>query len=112
MKTIRNVLMTVVFAGMASAVSGATIWSDSRAATVCKAQAASQYASGERPARVKFKGIYGGNDSRKVRIQVLPADGGKAFLAICEVDGRTGEVVGLAPRAHGTQPVLAVAAPR
>ena len=111
MKTIYGVVLTAVVAGMASTVSAASM-SVADAATACKAQAASQYASGEQPARVKFKGVYGGNDSRKVRIQVLPADGGKAFLAICEVDGRTGEVVGLAPRAHGTQPVLAVAAPR
>ena len=67
------------------------------AATACKAQAASQYASGEQPARVKFKGVYGGNDSRKVRMQVLPADGGRAFLAICDVNGRTGETMGSVP---------------
>jgi len=110
MKTIRNVLMTVVFAGMASAVSGATIWSDSRAATVCKAQAASQYASDDQPARVKFKGIYGGNERRKVRMQVLPAEG-RPFLAICEVSRPAGEVVGLAPAAKPGQPVLAAVTP-
>ena len=108
MKTIYGVVLTAVVAGMASTVSAASM-SVADAATACKAQAASQYASGERPARVKFKGIYGGNDSRMVRVQVLPADGGKAFLAICKVDGRTGEVVGLVPRVHGTQPVLAAA---
>ena len=52
------------------------------------------------------------NDIRKVRMQVLPADGSKAFLAVCEVNGRSGEVIGLAPRARGTQPALAAADPR
>ena len=111
MKTIYGVVLTAVVAGMASTVSAASM-SVAEAATACKAQAASQYASGERAARVKFKGAYCGNDSRKVRMQVLPADGGKAFLAICEVNGRSGEVIGLAPRARGTQPVLAVTAAR
>ena len=110
MKTIRDVLIMVVFAGMASTVSAATIWSDSQAATVCKAQAASQYASGEQPARVKFKGIYGGNERRKVRMQVLPAEG-RPFLAICEVSRPGGEVVGLAPAAHPGQPALAAVIP-
>jgi hypothetical protein len=45
-------------------------------------------------------------------MQVLPADGGRAFLAICDVNGRTGEVVGLAPRARAAQPTLAVTAAR
>ena len=111
MKTIYGVVLTAVVAGMASTVSAASM-SGGGAATAWQAQAASQYAPGERPARVKFKGVYGANDSRKVRMQVLPADGGKAFLAICEVNGRSGEVIGLAPRARGTQPVLAVTAAR
>lgn len=108
MKTIYGVILTAVVASMASTVSAASM-SVAEAATTCKAQAASQYASGERAARVKFKGVYGGNDSRRVRMQVLPADGGKAFLAICEVNGRTGEVVRLVPRARDTQPALAAA---
>jgi hypothetical protein len=111
MKTIYGVILTAVVASMASTVSAASM-SVADAATACKAQAASQYASGEQPARVKFKGVYGGNASRKVRLQVLPADGSRAFLAVCEVDGRTGEVVGLAPRAHGALPALAAADPR
>ena len=111
MKTIYGVILTAVVASMSSTVSTASM-SVADAATACKAQAASQYALGEQPARVKFKGVYGGNDSRKVRMQVLPADGGKAFLAVWAVDGRTGEVVGLAPRAYDTRPALAAADPR
>jgi len=111
MKTIYGVVLTAVVAGMASTVSAASM-SVAEAATACKTQAASQYASGGSPARVKFKGIYGGADSRKVRMQVLAADGAKAFLAVCEVDGRTGEVVGLAPRARAEQPALAAATAR
>ena len=111
MKTIYGVILTAVVASMASTVSAASM-SVADAATACKAQATSQYASGEQPARVKFKGVYGGNDSRKVRMQVLPADGGRAFLAICDVNGRTGEIVGLAPRARAAQPTLAVTAAR
>jgi hypothetical protein len=110
MKTICKVLTMAVFAGTVSTVSAATIWSDAEAATVCKAQAASQYASGEQPARVKFKGIYGGNERRKVRMQVLPAEG-RPFLAICEVSRPGGEFVGLAPAAHPGQPVLAAVTP-
>ena len=56
MKTIYGVVLTAVVAGMASTVSAASM-SVAEAATACKAQAASQYASGERPARVKFKGV-------------------------------------------------------
>ena len=108
MKTIYGVVLAAVVAGMASTVSAASM-SVAEAATTCKAQAASQYAAGERAARVKFKGDYGGNDSRRVRMQVLPADGGKAFLAICEVNGRTGEVVRLVPSLRDTQPALAAA---
>lgn len=111
MKTIYGVVLTAVVAGMASTVSAASM-SVAEAATACKTQAASQYAAGGSPARVKFKGIYGGADSRKVRMQVLAADGAKAFLAVCEVDGRTGEVVGLAPRARAEQPALAAATAR
>ena len=105
MKTIYSVVLTAVVAGMASTVSAATM-SVAEAATVCKAEAASQYASGEQPARVKFKGVYGGNDRRRVRMQVLPVEG-RAFLAICEVNGSTGEVVGLAPVSRAGQPALA-----
>mgnify|MGYP006346503115 CR=1 FL=1 len=108
MKTIYGVVLAAVVAGMASTVSAASM-SVAEAATTCKAQAASQYAAGERAARVKFKGVYGGNDSRRVRMQVLPADGGKAFLAICEVNGRTGEVVRLVPSVRDTQPALEAA---
>jgi hypothetical protein len=63
MKTIYGVVLTAVVASMASTVSAASM-SVADAATACKAQAASQYASGEQPARVKFKGVYGGNDSQ------------------------------------------------
>jgi hypothetical protein len=111
MKTIYGVVLTAVVAGMASTVSAASM-SVAEAATACKAQAASRYAAGERPARVKFKGVYGGNDTRMVRMQVLPADGSKAFLAICEVNGRSGEVAGLVPPAPILQPALAAATPR
>jgi hypothetical protein len=99
------VLATVVAGGMASNVSAAQM-SEAEAATACKAQAASQYASGERTARVKFKGIYGGTDRLKVRMQVLPAEG-RAFLAVCEVSRSAREVVRLAPPARGGQPALA-----
>jgi hypothetical protein len=110
MNTIRNVLMMAVFAGMAATGSAATIWSDSRAATLCKTQAASQYAVGEQPARVTFKGIYGGNERRKVRMQILPVEG-RPFVAICEVSRRGGEVVGRAPAVHPGRSVLAALVP-
>jgi hypothetical protein len=108
MRTIQGVLMMVVLACMASSaftVSAATISSASEAATVCEAQAASQYAGGEQPARVKFKGSYGPNDRVKVRMQVLPPQG-QPFLAVREVNGHTGGIVGLMPAAGAVRPSL------
>lgn len=70
--------------------------SPSDAAATCKAEAQTRYASGDRQARVKIKGMIAGGEVRKVRMQVLPAEG-KAFLAICEVNGRSGEVLSLTP---------------
>jgi hypothetical protein len=55
---------------------------------------------------VKFKGMFGGSDVRKVRIQVLPPEG-KSFLAICEVNGRSGDFLSLAPVAQ-TEAAVAV----
>jgi len=107
MKTIKGVVLATVVAGM-SAMASAGTPSINEAAAVCKSQASLQYAAGDSAARIKFKGVYGGNDSRKVRLQVLPA-GGKAFLAICRVDGRSGEIVALAPVAQATGPTLAAA---
>jgi hypothetical protein len=75
-------------------------------AATCKAEAQARYASGDRQARVKFKGMFGGSDVRKVRIQVLPPEG-KSFLAICEVNGRSGDFMSLAPVAQ-TEAAVAV----
>lgn len=110
MKTIYGVVLAAVVAGTSAMASAGTA-SVNESAAMCKAQATSQYANAQGAARVKFKGIYGGNDSRKVRLQVLPA-GGKSFLALCEVDGRSGEVVALSPVADRAQPALAAAASR
>jgi hypothetical protein len=109
MKTIYGVVLAAVFAGVASTAS-AGISSPAEAAAVCKAQAAQQYAAGEKLARVKFKGIYGGGNSRKVRMQILPAEG-KAFLAVCELDADSGEVVSIAPANKAAARAVAVADP-
>ena len=64
MKTIYGVVLTAVVAGMASTVSAASM-SVAEAATACKAQAASQYASGERPARQRqSQGAHAGTAGR------------------------------------------------
>lgn len=106
MKMIRSLVFAASVAGVASTTSAETIYSVSEAAEACKVHAASQYASADQPARVQFKGVYGGTDRRKVRMQVLPAQG-RAFLAICEVSRRSGEIVGLTPGATDRRPMLA-----
>ncbi len=105
MNVSRTLLLSVVLAGLVSPVAQAAV-SPADAAATCKAEAQARYASGDRQARVKFKGMFGGSDVRKVRIQVLPAEG-KAFLAICEVNGRSGEFVSLAPVAAATGDAVA-----
>lgn len=95
MKSIRATATAVAIAGLLSPLAHAGV-APAEAAAVCKVEAQSRYASSDRPARVKFKGMFGGSDVRKVRIQVLPP-GGKSFLAVCEVNGRSGELLGLAP---------------
>ena len=79
MNVSRTLLLSVVLAGLVSPVAQAAV-SPADAAATCKAEAQARYARGDRQARVKFKGMFGGSDVRKVRIQVLPAEG-KAFLA-------------------------------
>jgi len=99
MKTIRSAALVLSLAVLASPLAQAAV-SPADAAATCKAEAQARYAVGDRQARVKFKGMFGGSDVRKVRIQVLPAEG-KAFLAICEVSGRSGDFLSIAPVANG-----------
>jgi len=105
MKTIRSTLLALGVAGLVSPLAQAAV-SPAEAAATCKAEAQARYASGDRQARVKFKGMFGGSDVRKVRIQVLPPEG-KSFLAICEVNGRSGDFMSLAPVAQ-TEAAVAV----
>jgi hypothetical protein len=107
MKTIRTAVLALAIAGIASPLAHAAV-SPADAAATCKAEAQARYASGDRQARVKFKGMFGGSDVRKVRIQVLPPEG-KAFLAICEVNGRSGDFVSLAPVGSATAAAVAQA---
>lgn len=95
MKSIRITVLTVAFAGLFSPLVHAAV-SVADAAATCRAEAQARYANGDRQARVKFKGMFGGADVRKVRMQVLPPEG-KAFLVVCEVSGRSGDFLGLAP---------------
>ena len=81
MKTIRSTLLALSVAGLVSPLAQAAV-SPADAAATCKAEAQARYGSGDRQARVKFKGMFGGSDVRKVRIQVLPpADGGAMTMA-------------------------------
>jgi hypothetical protein len=105
MKTIRSTLLALSVAGLVSPFAQAAV-SPADAAATCKAEAQARYGSGDRQARVKFKGMFGGSDVRKVRIQVLPPEG-KSFLAICEVNGRSGDFLSLAPVAQ-TEAAVAV----
>jgi len=109
MNTICTVAVAAALAAGAASATAATSMSEVDAASACKARAASQYAAGERTARIKFKGIYGGADRLKVRMQVLPAEG-RVFLAICEVSRSAQTVVGIAPGPRGAPTALAVAA--
>lgn len=95
MKSTRSTVLAFAIAGLLSPLAHAAV-SPADAAATCRAEAQARYASGDRQARVKFKGMFGGADVRKVRIQVLPPEG-KAFLAVCEVNGRSGDFLGLAP---------------
>lgn len=95
MNILRPALLVLSIAALAAPLAHAAV-SPADAATTCKAEAQARYANGERQARVKFKGMFGGSDVRKVRLQVLPPEG-KAFLAICEVSGRSGDFLSIAP---------------
>ena len=95
MQSIRRFVVASVFAGLVAPLAHAGV-SASDAAVSCKAEAASRYAQGDQPARVKLKGVYGSSALRKVRVQVLP-EGSKGFLAICEVNGKSGDIVSLQP---------------
>lgn len=105
MKTIQGMVLAAVVAGTSSMASAGTT-SINEAAAACEAQATAEYAVGGSPAHVRFKGVYGSGDSPKVRLQVVPA-GGKSFLAICAVEGLSGEVVALAPAARSMETALA-----
>ncbi len=107
MKTSRTAALALAIAGIASPLAHAAV-SPADAAATCKVEAQARYASGDRQARVKFKGMFGGSDVRKVRIQVLPPEG-KSFLAICEVNGRSGKFVSLAPVGSATAAAVAQA---
>ena len=106
MKTIRRFVVASVLAGLVAPVAFAGV-SPEGAVTACKAEAAGRYAQGEQLARVKLKGMYGNSAMRKVRLQVLPA-GGHAFLALCEVNGHSGEVVSLEPQNRSAPALAAV----
>jgi len=93
MKTIRRIVAASLFTGLLAPLAQAGM-TTAEAATACKTEAQARFAQGEELARVKFKGIYGGNAVRKVRLQVLPAEG-KPFFAICEVNRRSGDLVSL-----------------
>ena len=110
MKTlcVNSMVLAAAIASGASSTLAATWTSEAEAAAACKAQAASQYADGERAARVKFKGIYGGADRLKVRMQVLPGEG-RAFLAICDVSRSAHAVVGVSPATRSKRPAEVVA---
>lgn len=107
MKTIYSSIVAATLAIGASSAVAATSLSEYQAATVCHARAASQYADGARTAHVTFKGVYGGTDRLRVRMQVLPAEG-KAFLAICEVSRNARALVALAPTPRGIRPARVV----
>jgi hypothetical protein len=107
MQSIRRIVVAAAFAGLVAPLAHAGV-SSTEAAVSCKAEAASRYAQGDQLARVKLKGIYGSSALRKVRVQVLP-EGSKGFLAICEVDGKSGNIVSLAPQAGQTREVAAAA---
>ena len=96
MKTMSRFFAATVFAGLLAPLSHAGIPS-SEAAKVCKAEVQSHYAQGEVLPRVKLKGIYGNSATPKVRVQVLPA-GEDAFLAVCQLDGRSGKLVSIEPK--------------
>ena len=97
MNAIRHIASAASFAAFAALAPLAQAGiSTADAATACKTEAQARYSAGERLARVKFKGMYGGAALRKVRVQVLPPEG-KAFLAVCEVSGQGGERVSLQP---------------
>ena len=95
MKSIYRAIMLTAVVGLASPLGHAAL-STNDAAAVCKSEAQAKYTQGTQAVRVKFKGIYGSATHRKVRLQVLPAEG-KAFLALCEVDGNTGAIATLVP---------------
>ena len=103
MHSIRRFVVVSVFAGLLAPLAQAGV-SPEKAASLCKAEAVSRYTQGEQIARVKLKGIYGGAGLRKVRVQVLPAEG-EAFMALCEVNGAS-EVVSIEPVAK-TGPAIA-----
>jgi hypothetical protein len=105
MQSIRRFVVASVFAGLLAPLAQAGV-SPEKAAVLCKAEAASRYAQGEQIARIKLKGIYGSAGLRKVRVQVLPAEG-KAFMAVCEVNGRSGEVVSIEPQAKNGPAIAA-----
>ena len=96
MKSIRRLVAVAALAGLGVPMANAGV-SANAAAADCKAEAAARYAQGEQLARVKLKGIYGNSAVRKVRVQVLPS-GSKGFLAICEVNGRSGDIVSIEPQ--------------
>jgi len=98
MNSTRTFALAVAFATLVAPVAQAAVSPEDAAAT-CKAEAQTRFAQGDQLARVKFKGMFGGSDVRKVRIQVLPPEG-KSFLAICEVNGRSGDFLSLAPVAQ------------
>lgn len=107
MKAIRRLVLAATFAGLAAPFAQAGV-STEDAAGLCKAEAQARYGSAEQLARVKFKGIYGSAALRKVRLQVLPAEG-RSFLAICEVNGQGGLQVTLSPAARGATGAAAAA---
>jgi hypothetical protein len=103
MKSIRRLVAVAALAGLAAPLAQAGVSANDAAAS-CKAEAAARYAQGEQLARVKLKGIYGSSAVRKVRVQILPA-GSNGFLAICEVNGRSGEIVSIEPQNKGAPEV-------
>ncbi len=86
------VLTTVAAASFAPASHAGRSTSD--LAGICKAEAAGHYGADGQSVRVKFKGISGPRQSKLVRLQVFP-DGGDSFLAICELDAGSGEVISI-----------------
>lgn len=95
MKTISRFFAATALAGLLAPLSHAGI-SSSEAVTVCKAEVQARYAQGDVLPRVKLKGIYGNGVAPKVRVQVLPKDG-DSFLALCQLDGRSGKLVSIEP---------------